>query len=283
MINKEKVLWFLFYLDLLVIIAYLVGASVGQDFSSSGLIGLLVLTVPVLLVTLHAFWTLSPTRALIFFILASGIGLVSEIFGLTYGVFFGGQYVYRSFGPALFGVPLAVVLYWSVFIYTGYCLVTSSLYWLNRSKPNIANKNFWLLLLLVPADGLVVLAIDLFMDPLQVRDGSWTWLAGGPYFGVPVGNFVGWFIVAATSTGVFRVYEYLFPAKKINIGKTVFLIPVIGYALLAVSFGFSAINYKMYNLAAIGLLLMIPVSVVNVILYRLWASRYSRHGTRHGD
>lgn len=147
----------------------------------------LFLGVPVLLLVLHSFLTLSFRRGLFFIILASTIGLLMEMWGLKDGVIFGGHYIYKQNQLTLFDVPISVVLYWAVFIYTGYCLVNSFLVWQKNKQPNYRDRNYWIVPLLSIADGIVVIAIDLFMDPIQVYQGSWTWLEGGPYFGIPIG------------------------------------------------------------------------------------------------
>ena len=37
---------------------------------------------------------------------------------------------------------------------------------------------------------------DLSLDPLRATvENRWIWISGGSYFGVPLGNFVGWFMV----------------------------------------------------------------------------------------
>ena len=40
-------------------------------------------------------------------------------------------------------------------------------------------------------------AWDLFLDPQMTTEGYWRWPNGGSYRGVPISNFVGWFVVAA--------------------------------------------------------------------------------------
>jgi putative membrane protein len=51
-------------------------------------------------------------------------------------------------------------------------------------------------------------AWDLFLDPQMVGEGYWRWLRRGAYRGIPLGNFVGWFV---TSLGVMTVLEVVLP------------------------------------------------------------------------
>jgi putative membrane protein len=83
------------------------------------------------------------------------------------------------------------------------------------------NKNI-IILFTILLDGLVVVALDLFMDPIAVKSGDWTWLEGGPYFGIPIGNFIGWFFVVVLAMGTFRAVEYFFPRKEIKYNKSIY-------------------------------------------------------------
>jgi len=221
-----------------------------------------------ILLVLHSFQTLFPARALFFIMAASGVGLIMEILGLKFGVPFGGHYAYNPIQASILNVPLSIPLFWSVFIYTGYSIVNSYLKWLNIRKPNLRENNLKLLPLLIIADSLIVVAIDLFMDPLQVRMSNWAWLEGGPYFGVPIGNFIGWLMVAALVSAIFRTYEYCFPKENNHLDPSLYLILVSGYGLFAISFAFIAVNFKMFSLAVLGLSIMLPTVIINLVLYK---------------
>lgn len=275
MSNKNNLIWIVFYFLLLLTSLNIVGNLFGLhlEIEKNITYKLLFLGLPVILLILHSFLTLSALRAIFFITIASFIGWIMEVWGLSAGTFFGGHYVYKSNQLTLLNVPLPVILYWAVFIYTGYCVVNSFVYWLNKQKPSRNRKNLWLLPIAVLLDGWVVVAIDLFMDPLQVQSGSWKWLEGGPYFGVPIGNFIGWFIVTVIVTGIFRTFEYFFSMKEVKYDKTVYIIPVIGYGALAISFAFDAIKHQMQDLAVIGSVLMLPVVILNLILFIKWKKK----------
>ncbi|MDP2873793.1 MAG: carotenoid biosynthesis protein [bacterium] len=270
-----RILWIVFYFSLLLvpldIIGNLLGSHLGVE--KNGVAKLLFLGLPVILLVLHSLLTLSAVRAIFFIVLASFTGWLMEVWGLSSGIFFGGQYVYKPNQVALLNVPVSVVLYWAVFIYTGYCVVNSFVYWLDKQKPSRHQKNLWLLPLAILLDGWLVVAIDLFMDPLQVQLGNWRWLEGGPYFGVPIGNFIGWFIVTIIVTGIFRTFEYFFSQKETKYDKAVYIMPVLGYGALATTFALNAIKQQMPDLAVLGSVLMLPVVILNVILFIKWKKK----------
>lgn len=55
--------------------------------------------------------------------------------------------------------------------------------------------------------GLLMMLLDVVIDPLAVRGDRWFlgrifyYPAGGPYFGVPLSNFLGWLLVGVTGVG----------------------------------------------------------------------------------
>ncbi len=222
---------------------------------------------------LHATWKLGFSRGLMLISLASLIGFAFEFLGLKYGILFGGHYEYLGpgFELALGNVPLIVIFFWGLLIYVGYSVVNSFLLWTKKRKPSKDQRNIMLLPLLVISDGLVVTFLDVFLDPLQVRVGNWIWVEGGPYFGIPIGNFIGWFIVVALATGIFRTFEYFYPQKTPQIGRTVSLIPIIGYSWSFFALLVSAIENQMTGLEIIGLLTMFPIIIINLILFALFA------------
>lgn len=98
------------------------------------------------------------------------------------------------------GIPVAIGLGWSVVLYAGYDLARR---W-DVSPPYRA-----------AFVALFGLHVDLAMDAVAIRFqpvGLWSWTPPGPYFGVPLGNFFGWFAVGflfvATYDAVLRAGDH---------------------------------------------------------------------------
>jgi len=88
------------------------------------------------------------------------------------------------------GVPLAIAFGWSAIIYAG--TTTARAYGVPlRSLPGFV--------------ALFALHVDLSMDAIAIRVPFWTWTPPGPWFGVPLGNFFGWFCVAFLFAGWFEL------------------------------------------------------------------------------
>ncbi|WP_227131573.1 carotenoid biosynthesis protein [Halorubellus salinus] len=81
------------------------------------------------------------------------------------------------------GIPIAIGLGWSVVLYAGYDAA-------RRMAVGHPTRAAFV--------GLFVLHVDLALDAIAIRFepvGFWTWTPAGAYFGVPIGNFFGWFAV----------------------------------------------------------------------------------------
>ena len=52
---------------------------------------------------------------------------------------------------------------------------------------------------------LTIVNLDFIMDPVAVAAGEWRWRKVGHYFGVPVSNFVGWFITGLITMACFSL------------------------------------------------------------------------------
>ncbi|MFH0791746.1 MAG: carotenoid biosynthesis protein [bacterium] len=268
MITKlsEKLFLGLFSVSMALSVVYMF-KDISEVGSSKNIFSYWFLLFPIILMISHSFIVLSPKRGMIFILIGMIVGTVMEHFGLKYGVIFGGEYVYSMSFPAIFTVPLPVVLFWPVFIYTSYSLVNSFLVWFRKNKPSRLKGNWLTVIFLVVCDGLLVTAIDLFMDPLQVIDGNWSWIGGGAYYGIPVGNFIGWFVVAFITSGLFRTLEYFFPRNESGVSKIIYLIPVLGYGTLSLFFTATAVRLMMVNLAIFGFIItMVPV-MASIYIY----------------
>ena len=244
-----------------------VGSFFGIDLENEFILfKLLYYGIPVILMLFHSVITLGFPKAMFLIFLASVTGTYFEYIGLRDGTFFGGHYVYQP-QITLFNVPIFVILFWAVFIYVGYSLSNSFLYWIKIKKPHIKLNNFRLLPLLILLDSYFVVAIDLFLDPIAVKSGSWTWLEGGPYFGVPWGNFFGWFLIVIIVSSIFRTYEYFISSQEKTFDKTILIVPTLGYGATALLYILSSIKFGLYDLLLLGSLFMLPQVAANLFLF----------------
>jgi len=233
---------------------------------------------PLALLVLHAAYVLGWRRGLTLIAVAGATGMAAEWIGTRSGAIFGGLYVYHGAGWKLAGVPLVVPLFWAVFIYTGYSLTSAGLHWLGVEKPARRRRGgrAWLLVPLVFCDAAAVVAIDGLLDPILVRLGLWSWLRGGAHYGVPWGNYAGWFGVSAMAAGAFRTLEYLRPRPRRSVDAWTHAMPAVGYAVLLGAMMTWAVQLDLPGLAGQAAPVMGLAAAAHMVLLARW--RLTRDG-----
>ena len=162
-------------------------------------------------------------------------------------------------GPRLFNLPILLAL---AYVGMGYCSWIVALTILRHQNRAVSGRMTFLVPLFA---SFVMVAWDLSMEPVWTNiDRAWTWRNGGPYFGVPVSNFLGWFLTVYVFYQLFALYlrdRAAIPCRD-------------AYWRLAIIF---------YGLSAVGnLLVAVPVWMPKVIVdasdrswmvsHILWAS-----------
>ncbi len=257
---------------LLTFICYLY-SLLGTKVAIIDFLGSLLPFVALSLVIIHSSLTLGKKKTSIFFIAAFILALGSESIGVKYGLIFGHYYYNPILTPFFFGlVPVMNVVSWLPIIYISYTFANMILNGFGGQKPNIKqNKSFMitLLILLSAISGLVAANLDMLLDPVVVSTQGWFWIGGGPYFGVPISNFVGWFMVTFIFTFVFRLYESF---KKINNGslpKVSFLMSssiIILYFIYFIIYGFIAFLMGNQTYILIGATTMGPFILITTLI-----------------
>lgn len=143
--------------------------------------------------------TLGRRRTAIFFAVATLLPLTAELIGTSTGWPFG-HYAYTDLlGAKVLGrVPFTIPLSWFYMGFTAYLLasvITGAL--------RLRGRTFWSLAL----GAWLLVAWDLALDPAMARNAVfpfWTWYTHGVYFGMPIQNFVGWWLVGFIFMGVSR-------------------------------------------------------------------------------
>lgn len=115
-----------------------------------------------------------------------------ELLGVTTGFPYGDFEYLIELGPMLLdAVPIALPVFYFPILLNSYLLCTLMLGDRMESLP----IRFLSVLL-------VVITMDLVLDPGAVALGFWGWDAGGAYYDVPVQNYVGWLISGIVAVGV---------------------------------------------------------------------------------
>jgi len=84
--------------------------------------------------------------------------------------------------------------------------------------------------------GLLMMGLDIVIDPLAVRGDRWflgplfAYDQPGIYFGVPLSNFAGWIIVGALGVGLFLALETDYSGRRVWPGVALYY-AVLGFNL----------------------------------------------------
>ena len=139
-----------------------------------------------LLSVTHALLTRGRRTAEALVLVTTGGGLAVEALGVATGIPFGAYGYSGDLGPTLLGVPIVIPLAWTWMAWPAWLTAV-------RLVRSTARR--------IALAGLGLASWDVFLDPQMVAEGYWTWrhttpaLPGVP--GIPIGNYLGWLVVAA--------------------------------------------------------------------------------------
>lgn len=146
--------------------------------------------------------TIGLRRTALFFYVSYSLSLASELAGTGTGFPFG-NYAYTSYlGIKVFDhVPWTIPLSWFYVGFACYLLATVIV-----GKAGWRHATVWTLVL-----GVWFLTVwDLVLDPAMAHQDLgvkfWTWSETGPYFGMPVKNFIGWSATGLLYMGLSRYF-----------------------------------------------------------------------------
>ena len=191
-----------------------------------------VLTSVVALFSLsHAWYSLGGRLTAAFFGLSAVISWAYEQVGVATGFIYGAYHYTDYLGGKLGQVPLLIPLAWFMMVYPSY--VIANLVIERRATgtgPGAAS------LVRLACVGAVVMTLwDLVIDPVlsgpSIR--AWVWETGGPYFGIPIQNYLGWLLTTFTVFLAYRAVEQRVRAVPAGaLSARVVALPVTAYGLM---------------------------------------------------
>lgn len=145
--------------------------------------------------------------------------------GSKHGLIFG-TYTYTDLlGPKLLSqVPLIIPMAWFMMLYPA---------WLTAGVLARA-LGAWTRLPLAAA---AITAWDLSLDPRMVADGAWIWAESSAlhYFGIPLSNFLGWFVTASSIYVFWTWLDRTPPPTRVDHAA----LPVVAYAIVWIGESFA--------------------------------------------
>jgi uncharacterized membrane protein len=138
---------------------------------------------------------------LIFFAICLVVGNIFENVGVRTGFPFGHYYFTDRMGPKLSVVPIQLGLAYLGMAYLSWTLARLIL---GGMRSPIAGPRVVTLPLVA---AFIMVAWDFSQDPLwSTVLHLWIWQQGGAYFGVPVSNFLGWYLTVYVIYQLFALY-----------------------------------------------------------------------------
>jgi len=126
-------------------------------------------------------------KTFLLFVLSAGVGFVMEYLGVNEGTTFSHYYYTDFLGPKIGNVPYLIPISWFTALTTAFLAARLILGFGKRT-----NK-----LLLFTLASLLSVVYDLPIEYMAMYVWeSWVWPDGGIFLGVPLLNFIGWFVVA---------------------------------------------------------------------------------------
>lgn len=194
-----------------------------------------MLTLVLMLFSLfHAAYALSWRHSLLFFALTAVISWVYEQVGVATGLIYGAYHYTDVLGPKLGHVPLLIPLAWFMMIYPSYVIANL----IADGQPTGSRGGLGRLIWLAFLSAMVMTAWDLVVDPILSGPPvqAWIWEKGGPYFGIPARNFVGWMLTTFTVYLAYRLCERQAVARPQGpLTPAVAALPLLAYGAMMLS------------------------------------------------
>ena len=150
------------------------------------------------------------TDFFLFMTIAFVVGFGAEAIGVNSGYLFGDYAYGTNLGPKFLGVSVVIGILWGVL-----ALASASL--VKRFVKSVGLK--------IILSSLLMLGIDVLMEPVAIKSGFWSWRGGN----IPLYNYICWFIVALFLQWV------LFKLKKAETNKvydTLLILMVLFFSFL---------------------------------------------------
>ena len=104
-------------------------------------------------------------------------------------------------------------------------------------------------------------AWDLFLDPQMVGEGYWRWTRPGAYRGIPMSNFLGWFV---TGVGIIALLDAVLPVADDPAEADGALVGQYAYMGVMETVGFARF-FRDPVVATVGGLGMLPIAAAAIV------------------
>ncbi|HVJ04922.1 MAG TPA: carotenoid biosynthesis protein [Candidatus Saccharimonadales bacterium] len=166
----------------------------------------MLVVVCVLFTFIHGLRRYGWKHLLVFFAISTFFGMFYENLSITTGFPFGWYHYSDQLGPKFIHAPYILNIAYFQMLYLSWTMASILL---EQYAAKLRGAYRWVLPIVA---SFVMVMWDVVIDPnMSTMLGHWIWHGGGAYFGVPFGNYLGWFLC------VFSMYQtFGFYSAKIN-------------------------------------------------------------------
>ena len=177
----------------------------------------------------HGAVTLGWRNIIAFIVITFVISFAAEAIGVATGLVFGPYHYTNLLGPKLLGVPPMIQV---GYVGMGYASMIMA-----RIILGFKQISGWSIVTAAFVGAFIMTSWDVAMDPYQSTvSGDWIWHTGGPYFGIPLHNYAGWFCTVF----VFMLVYFIFANRNPDRPNTALIENTTAHWSLPI--GFYAVN-----------------------------------------
>ncbi len=167
-------------------------------------------------------------RNLLLLGLTFATSLTFECVGVATGKVYGPYHYTDLLGPKFLGlVPVIIPAAWFMMTYPSFVMATR----LVPEKWQGVTRRVGI----AAVGALVMTSWDLAMDPLMVAGGNWVWDVKGAYFGVPLQNYLGWWLTTFVTFSLFLLLGRVSLAKQAVLSGSFDQLAIASYMVVGLS------------------------------------------------
>jgi len=211
----------------------------------------------------HAWYSIGWRKTLVFFVITAAVSWGYEQVGVETGLIYGNYHYTDYLGQKIGHVPIIIPLAWFMMIYPSYMIANL----IFSKKPFLQNNKIPKIILLSLLSAGIMTAWDSVIDPYLSGPtvNAWIWEDGGPYFGIPIHNFLGWILTTFSIYTIYRIFENKTKPILFKINNYYLVLPVLAYGLMLIA---NLIPGEPKDLLFVGPIIMgIPI-ILAIIRYR---------------
>ncbi|GEO25623.1 hypothetical protein AAC03nite_14080 [Alicyclobacillus acidoterrestris] len=215
------------------IVAILTGATVLLQPIVGQASSLVLILLGLIFVFWHGGRRYGAINIIMLFVITELVGNAMENLSIASGFPFGHYHYTHSGTPFLFQVPITIGIAYFAYGYVAWCVASAILEQGDERTATIGG------MIVQPITAAFIMVMwDIVMDPISSTVGhQWIWENGGGFNGVPLTNYLGWFLTVWIIFQAFAIILHLRPQTIRQQQVTGFwVMPIIMYGTTALSY-----------------------------------------------